>query len=90
MAEWLKAWNCLVAADLRLAKHQNWRRLRLAGALSEGVEQAENAAVRQRDSKSNRSRDGEGDYKCDQQTPQVRPTFPSGPAATTNGLRSTP
>jgi hypothetical protein len=84
----LKAWSCLVAADVCLAKHQNWRRLRLAGALSEGVQQAENAGVRERDSKSYGSSDGEGDYKRDQQTPQVRPTFPSDPAAAINGPRS--
>jgi hypothetical protein len=51
------------------------------------VQQAENAGVGERDSESYGPSHGEGDYKRNQQTPQVQPTFPSGPAATTNGLR---
>jgi hypothetical protein len=71
-----------------LAENKNLRGLRFASALSKGVQQAENAGIRERDSKSHGSSDGEGDYKRNQQTPQVRPTFPSDPAAAINGPHS--
>jgi hypothetical protein len=65
----------LVAAD-GLAMHQNERRTRLLRAVGEGVKQGENAGVGERDSQSNRSRDSEANHKGNQQTSQVRPTFP--------------
>jgi hypothetical protein len=66
---------------MRLAEHQNLRGLRFASALSKGVQQAENAGIREGDSESYGPSDGEGDYECNQQTPQVRPTFPSDPSS---------
>ena len=57
--------------------HQNECRTRFLRAVREGVEQGENAGVGERDSQSYRSRDSKGNHKGNQQTPQVRPTFPA-------------
>jgi len=54
--------------------HCRARFLRLAG---EGMQQGYYADVGGCDSKSNGSRNGESDYKSNQQTSQVRPAFPS-------------
>jgi hypothetical protein len=78
----------LVAAGVALAMHQNERRTRLLGAVSESVEQGENAGVGERDSQSYRSRDSEGNDKGNQQTSHVRPTFPPIQRLATNGLLS--
>ena len=56
--------------------------------MSEGVEQAQDAGIGERNSESNGASDGEGYYENNQQTPQVRPAFPSIPAALTNGRNS--
>jgi hypothetical protein len=58
--------------------HCRTRFLRLAG---EGMQQGYNAGVSGCNSKGNGSRNGEGDNKSNQQTSQVRPTFPFAPAA---------
>jgi hypothetical protein len=50
------------------------------------VQQCEHARVGKGDSQGEGSGDRESDYKCNQQTSQVWPTFPSIPAATGNGL----
>ena len=60
---WLGAVS--VAAGLCLGWHKNERGSRLAGAMPEGVQQAENAGVSERNSEGHRSGNGEGDYKRD-------------------------
>lgn len=54
-----------VAADLGLAGNQNQRWSRPTGAVSESVQQAENAGVSQRNSQKHGSSHGEGDHKGD-------------------------
>jgi hypothetical protein len=45
--------------------------------MGEGVQQGDDAGVSGGNSQGNRSSDGEANYKRNQQTPQVRPAFPS-------------
>jgi hypothetical protein len=68
----------LVAAGMALAMHQNECGTRLLHAVGESVQQGKNAGVGERDSQSYRSRDSEANHKGNQQTSQVRPTFPLG------------
>ena len=59
-------WWLSVAAALCLGGGQkNERGSRLARAMPEGVQQAENAGVSERNSEDHRSGNGEGDYKRD-------------------------
>jgi hypothetical protein len=58
--------------------YQDECRTRLLHAVSKGMEQGKNAGVGERDSQSYRSRYSEANDKGNQQTPQVRPTFPLG------------
>jgi hypothetical protein len=45
--------------------------------VGEGVKQANHAGVGGRDSENKRTGDGKRDHESNQQTSQVRPTFPS-------------
>jgi hypothetical protein len=75
----------LISACLGLGWNQNKRRTRLTCSVGESMKQGKNAGIGEHDPENYSSGHGEGDNQSDQQASQVRPTFPSDPAATTNG-----
>ena len=68
---------CSVSANLPLAGNEHERGLRSVAAGGEGVQQGENARVGQSDTQNDGSGDGKDHHSGGQQTPHVRPTFPS-------------
>jgi hypothetical protein len=77
--------SCLVPANLALGRNKHERRLRCVFAGGEGVQQGENAGIGERESQNNGSGNGKDHDNSDQQTPHVRPTFPST-SSKINGL----
>jgi hypothetical protein len=76
---------CSVPAKLALSRNKHERRLRGEIAGGEGVQQGENAGIGERDSENDGSGNGKDHDNSGQQTPHVRPTFPST-SSKINGL----
>jgi hypothetical protein len=76
---------CSVPANLALGWNKHQRGFRSVIARGEGVQQGENAGIGESDSEDDGSGDSKDHYSGGQQTPHVRPTFPST-SSKINGL----
>jgi hypothetical protein len=66
-----------VPANLALAGNKHERGLGSVTAGGEGMQQGKNASIGQSDTQNDGSGDGKDHHSSGQQTPHVRPTFPS-------------